>query len=154
MPLLRYFVFVGGALLTLLLSVAAVLPTEPLPANLNAAADLPVIRIHSDRKGPEAVLIDTSVPIHTASIVAAQAVPAVVATNPAPAAQAVTDFPPKARIREAFAQFRPEATPADAKKHEQKPQAKRKIVRAHIGPRPMMVAQQPRFGFFGNTTWW
>jgi hypothetical protein len=122
---------------------------------LTAAADLPVIRIHSDRKGPEAVVIDTSVPIQAAPVVAAQAAPAVVAA--APAVQAVSDFPPKARIREAFAQFRPEATPEDAKKHEQKPQAKRRIVRAHIAPHPrmMLVAQQPRFGFFGNNTaWW
>lgn len=137
----------------LLFGVAAVLPTEPLPANLNAAADLPVIRIHSDRKGPEAVVIDTNVPIQAAPVVAAQAAPPIAA--PAPATQAVSDFPPKARVREAFAQFRSEATQAETKKHDQKPQARRRVARAHIGPRPqmMMVAQQPRFGMF-NTSWW
>ena len=48
MPLARYFLFVGGVLLALLFLSDAYLPK--LPAAERADTDLPVIRIHSDRK--------------------------------------------------------------------------------------------------------
>ena len=58
MPLARYFVFVGGVLLALLFLSDAYLPK--LPAAQMADTDLPVIRIHTDRKWPERVVYDTS----------------------------------------------------------------------------------------------
>ncbi|MGH6737474.1 MAG: hypothetical protein ACREDY_00295, partial [Bradyrhizobium sp.] len=61
MPLLRYFLFVGGSLLALLFVVNAAYPVAPLPAALTSASDLPPIRIHSERKLPERVVFDTSV---------------------------------------------------------------------------------------------
>ena len=61
MPLLRYFLFVGGSLLALLFVVNAAYPTVPLPDTLTSAADLPPIRIHSERKLPDRVVFDTSV---------------------------------------------------------------------------------------------
>jgi len=45
MPLLRYFIFVGGSLLALLFVVNAAFPTEPLPETLTSGSDLPVVRI-------------------------------------------------------------------------------------------------------------
>jgi hypothetical protein len=59
MPLLRYFTFVGGALLALLVVVSAYFPgTEIITASDVAR---PVIRIASDRVGPARVDIDTRV---------------------------------------------------------------------------------------------
>src|ERR1700759_1347200 len=60
MPLLRYFIFVGGSLLALLFVVNVAFPMEPLPQQLTSGSDLPPVRIHSDRKLPERVVFDTS----------------------------------------------------------------------------------------------
>jgi hypothetical protein len=67
MPIARYFVFVGGTLLALLLAVdwyfadglavSSTLPVEYAPQ----AGDFN-IRIHSDRKWPEKLLLDTELP--------------------------------------------------------------------------------------------
>jgi hypothetical protein len=60
LPLRGYFLSVGGALLMLLLAADWVLPA-PLPSRLaDSHAASPPIRIHSELKGPEAVIIDTS----------------------------------------------------------------------------------------------
>jgi hypothetical protein len=59
-PLRNYFLCVGGALLVLLFAADSLLPA-PLPSNLiEYHSTLPPIRITSERKGPEAVVIDTS----------------------------------------------------------------------------------------------
>jgi hypothetical protein len=58
LPLRGYFLSVGGALLLLLLAADWVLPA-PLPSRLDPRSPLPKIRIHSELKGPEAVVIDT-----------------------------------------------------------------------------------------------
>ncbi len=62
MPLLRYFVFVGGALVALLFLSNAVLPKPPVAEVTNTASELPMIRIHSAQKWPQRVVIDTSLP--------------------------------------------------------------------------------------------
>jgi hypothetical protein len=145
MPLARYFLFVGAALLTLLFVVDAYLPKLPLEQRANAAADLSVIRIHSDRKWPERLVLDTTRPTIT------RAVTEVSVAAPA----GVADLPAKVRVREAFAQLTPtnsdQLHPADPGKVEPKPQRKRKTVaRSYAGPPTILVAQQPRFGFFGS----
>ena len=66
MPVLRYFFFVGGALLALLFISNSYLPNAPA-ADKTADAGEPgidksVIRIQSDRKWPERVVFDTSQP--------------------------------------------------------------------------------------------
>lgn len=153
MFVLRYFGYVGGALLALLFACNAVLPKQPLPDVVKSGSEVPAIRIQSERKWPERVVFDTTmVPI---------AAPA-----PAPVTITKTDTPPvvapqaqatpvtaKARVREAFAQF----TPAEPKAGAVKTQPKRKLAKARL-PHPMMVgrpvmlaAQQPHFGFFENT---
>jgi hypothetical protein len=151
MPILRYFVYVGGALLALLFVCDAVLPKEPALATNVAAADHPLIRIHSERKWPKPIVFDTNMP---------RIAPVSVASNAAPAPTAAADIAAKARLREAFAQL-PEPRTAvaepktpEATKVEAKPQPKRRVAKARTAPRPplMLVAQQPRFGLF-NTTW-
>jgi hypothetical protein len=142
MPLARYFFLVGGVLLALLFGVDAVLPK--LPVSDRADTDLPVIRIHSDRKWPERVVFDTSLP----TIVAAPA--KVEASVPAPAE--VADVSAKARVRNALALLQPSAPKqlqtSEFKMPEPKLQRKRKVAKKHPAPPMMLVAQQPRFGFF------
>lgn len=60
MPLARYFLYVGGVLLALLLILDAYLPQ--VPVSERAHVDLPLIRIHSAQKWPERVVYDTSLP--------------------------------------------------------------------------------------------
>ena len=146
MPLARYFVYVGAVLLALLFVVDAVLPQLPAAdANRTATAvDRSIIRIHSDRKWPERVVFDTNIP----TIVPAQTVKAEVVV-PTPVPVIAADVSAKARVRKAFAQF----VPPEPKKPEPKLQRKRKIAKNHAAPPMVVVAQQPRFGFFENSTW-
>jgi hypothetical protein len=159
MPIFRYFMFVGGALLALLFAANFVWPASPVAqAVATAGYDQPLIRIRSDRHLPDRVVLDTSQPAIAAPVVKTAAVAA-----PQPPAQ--TDVSPvlsemsaKARVRETFAQFTPKGDLASAKQADAKPQApaKRKVARTRPAPQrgqPMMlVAQQPHFGLF-NTTW-
>jgi len=143
MLLVRYFLSVGGVLLALLFVADAVVPKMPAAdTNRNDAdIDKAVIRIHTDRKWPERVVFDTSMPT---TIVPAQTVKAeAVVPPPTP----VADVSAKTRVREAFAQF----VAPEPKKPEAKPQRKRKIAKSRVAPPMIQVAQQPRFGFFN--TW-
>jgi len=76
MPLLRYFTFVGGALLALLIVVSSYFPETETITHRDVAR--PVIRIASDRVGPPRVDIDTRaqtavVPTSVPEILAASA---------------------------------------------------------------------------------
>ncbi|WP_445216005.1 hypothetical protein ACKWRH_27005 [Bradyrhizobium sp. Pa8] len=167
MPIFRYFVFVGGALLALLFAAGYVLPSQPgAPAIVTASNDQPLIRIRSDRHLPERVVLDTSQPTIAAPAVKTAAVVAPQPSVQEAASPGLAEMSAKARVRETFAQFTP--APKDAaRKADAKPQAqaqppqataqpKRKVARSHPAPqqgRPMMmVAQRPQFGFF-NSTW-
>lgn len=139
MPLARYFLYVGGVLLSLLFIADAYLPKPP--ASERADTERPAIRIHSDRKWPERVVFDTSLPTIT----------------PARSANAETGIPAPARLRDAFALLEPSAQkqaqlPA-TKKLEPKPQRTRKIAKRRAPPPMVLVAQQPPIGFFANSTW-
>jgi hypothetical protein len=153
MPVLRYFLFVGGALLALLFVAAEAFPVLPVAQGTNvAAADLPMIRIRTDRKWPERVVFDTSAPtVVPVTVVAAVPAPTQTAKNEtrvaAPAG--VADAGTKATARDAFAQL----TPSDLKKVNPKPQQKRRIAKRHVAPPPMQVAQRPQFGLFANNIW-
>jgi hypothetical protein len=59
-PLRDYFLWVGGALLMLLFAADSLLPPPPPSKLIESHSTLPPIRITSDRKGPEAVVIDTN----------------------------------------------------------------------------------------------
>jgi hypothetical protein len=138
MPLVRYFFFVGGALLALLFVFDAYAPPLPVADRIEAGIDLPAtIRINSDRKWPEPVVFDTSMPV---------VIPTQLATAEAgvPAPTTVAAVSAGARVRDAFAQF----TPADPRKPEPKLLPKRKIAKSR--PTTVLAAQQPRFGFLAN----
>ena len=142
MPLARYFLFVGGVLVALLLVSGWLLPKLPMTGTAEMGADKSFLRISSDRKWPERVVFDTSV----APIAPAPTVSAEEAVTP-PAPPTVVDV--TAKVRDAFAQLEP----PELKKPEPKPQRKRKIAKKHLGPPRVLVAQQPRFGFFVSNIW-
>ena len=147
MPVARYFLLVGGVLLALLFLSNEVLPQLPVAARVaEAGLNKSAIRISSDRKWPERVVFDTNMP----TIVPAIA-PALVAKAEAavPAPAAVAEVSAQARALQAFAQLKP----SEPTKPEPKPQHKRKIAKTRVAPPMVVVAQQPRFGFFGNDTW-
>jgi hypothetical protein len=150
MPVARYFLFVGGVLLALLLAIDALVPQQTVAASQSAPSiDKTVVRIRSDQKPPERVVYDTNLP----TVVPPSAVMAQVAVAPS-AAPASADATAQARVRETFAQF----VPAEAKKPEG--QRKRKIAKPRPAapmqfaqPRQVRVAQQSQFGFFGGSNW-
>ena len=141
MPLARYFLYVGGVLLTLVFILDACL--TKLPVMERAHVNSPIIRILSERKWPERIVFDNTLP----TIVPAQT--AIVEDR--------VSGPAKEREREAFALMQS----SDAKRlessapgrRELKPQRQRKIVKRHVMPRSLLVARQPQFGWFGNTIW-
>jgi hypothetical protein len=142
MPLMRYFVFVGGALLALLFIVNAFSPPLPATKSAQSAADLSVIRIHSDTKWPEAVVFDTTRPTITP---AAAPVPVIAETTPPP--QKNAGAASQDRMRQAFAE-----APANPSRSE--PKRKRKsVAKNYFGPQRMVVAQQPTPFFFGSRFW-
>jgi hypothetical protein len=176
MPLLRYFLFVGGTLIALLLVANVAFPTAPLPENLTAGAELPPIRIKSERKLPERVVIDTSVALPTqaaaAPVVIAQAKPQVQPTArvaaPVTQTKAQALAPPaisaKARVREAFAQLPQEEDAFEPKMSDMatvvvpgpkmypaRQPTKHKVAAKPRSTHPLMVAQQPHFGGVNNT---
>ena len=75
MPVARYFLFVGGVLLALLLALDALVPQQAVVASQAApSVDKTVVRIRSDQKPPERVVYDTSLPTIVPPTVTAQAV--------------------------------------------------------------------------------
>jgi len=135
---------VGGALLAMLFVVDALVPDRP--AIHGGAAGSATIRIHSDWKLPERVVLDTSRP----TIVAADV--AEVEHGAPPGA----DFP-QTRVREALARLgAPDAERPPARssaKVDAKPQRPNKIVRRHIEKNIRLVARPPQYGRFGNQVW-
>ncbi len=145
MPLARYFLFVGGALLALLFLVDACLPELPVPER--ADTHLTIIRIHSEQKWPQRIVYDTSIP----TIIPA---PETARADASPTAS-VADVSTKAR--QAFAQLQRsdanEFQRSDQRKREPKPQRQRKIAKRNGPPLTMLVARQPQFGWFGPRIW-
>ena len=140
MPLKRYFFFVGGVLLALLFVSDAYLP-KPTVAD-RTSVDLPVIRIHSDRKWPERVVYDTSLP----TIIPEQIAKSDVDVSAPPT---VIDVLTKTEAREALAQL----PPSDPKKLEPRPQRQRKIAKYRALPPMFLVARHPQYGWYGNSNW-
>jgi hypothetical protein len=148
MLLLRYFFFVGGALLALLFAADAYLPKSPAIERATATADLSMIRIRSDRKWPERIVFDTTQPT-TAPPKAAMSELRI--RQPTSGADAAS----KAPMREAFAQLPSNANqlqPADQRRPEQR-RKRKAVARTYIGQPALRVAEQPRFGLFGNGFW-
>jgi hypothetical protein len=146
MPVARYFLYVGGVLITLLFILDAWFPRFPVAERANA--NLPVIRIHSDRKWPERIVFDTSLPT---------SIPPQIASNEGSIPATATNVSVKATEREAFAQIQPsdakQLQPSNSKKREPNLQRKGKIARRHTAPLPFLAARQPQLGWFRNSIW-
>jgi len=141
MPVVRYFLFVGGALLALLLALDAFAPQQvAVASNTAPGVDKTVVRIRSDQKLPERVVYDTNLPTIVPPAPTVQAAAAPVVPNAEATAQT--------RVRDTFAQF----VPAESKKLEPQVQHKRKVAKVRANP-AVRVAQQSPFGFFGGPGW-
>ncbi|WP_354223140.1 hypothetical protein [Bradyrhizobium sp. F1.4.3] len=144
MPVARYLFYVGGALLALLVVADACLSDRPA-GHAGPGASV-AIRIHSDRKLPELVVLDTSQPTIAPTEIA----------KAEPGAPPGTDSP-QTRAREAFAQLqRPDADRIQSRqsvKPEAKPQRQSKIARRRIERRIRLVARPPQYGWFGYQVW-
>ena len=107
---------------------------------------MPIIRIHSDRKWPERIVFDTSVPT---------IIPAQIASGEPSILPPETggDVAVKAREREAFAQLQPSDTKqVKSRKPEPKSQRKSRIARRYVPPH-FTSAPQWQFGWFGQSPW-
>ena len=144
MPLARYFLWVSGALLAVLLIANWSLPG--LPDAEKASVNPPLIRIQSEQKWPERIVYDTSreatVAAPSASARPGKAPPAAVANVLATARDA---------FAEAAASDTSKAQSVDQKKLDAKPHAKRKVARRRAPV--LMVERRPQFGWFGPTYW-
>jgi hypothetical protein len=129
MPVLRYFVFAGAALLALLFAVNAYLPA-PVTAQRDASnLDKTTIRINGTAPVAERVTIDTSIPT---------IVPP--AAQPAALASAQDDSK-----RDAYARMDDEASVEHAATPVAAPQTpvKKVAARKHPKPRPVVVMARP-----------
>jgi hypothetical protein len=142
MPVLRYFILVGGALLALLFVADAYAPAQPVAAKADSvvAGDNPILRIRSDRKWPQAIVFDTTQPTIVPPVVKAEA-------NVAAPAN-VAEISPKARVRETFAQF----VPVEPRLEPKQSPRKRKVAKYAASSRLAQVAPPTRFGV-GNNIW-
>ena len=135
MPLGRYFVFVGGLLLALLFLIDSYLPqTAARPAG--ADADRSIIRIHSARQWPSAVVFDTTQPLIASPPQAAWA-------EASPASTPPVRRPP----HEALALAQTTDIPAAAAAYPAAPKhVKRKVRTARPDPSERVASSEP-FGF-------
>jgi hypothetical protein len=149
MPLARYFSIVGGVLLALLVILDAYFPALPVAAK--PKVHLPVIRIHTDRKWPERIAYDTSLPtIVPASIasVDADAIP--------PTADLIVDASAAARELAAFAMLPSSVSrtqDASTKVQQHKPRHYRKVTRKRAPAPRIAMVRHPQFGWFGRSFW-
>ncbi|APG13767.1 hypothetical protein BKD09_35965 [Bradyrhizobium japonicum] len=151
MPLLAYLWKVGAALLLLLFVADYCVPRGQIPEQV--PADRPAIRIHSDRKWPERIVLDARSP----TIVSAA--PAVKIPDVA-MSSGVTE-PPVNRIdnptvANALAMLpRPDARPPESidRKRQHKTSNVAARPRRHVKPQMLLVARQGQFGWFGFRTW-
>src|SRR6516165_7359839 len=143
MPLARYFLWISGALLAVLLIANWSLPG--LPGAERTSVNPPLVRIQSEQKWPERIVYDTSreaiVPASAASARPDKASPAAVADVSATARDAFAEAPADTS----------KAQSVDQKKPDAKPNAKRKVARRRA---PVLVVQRyPQFGWYGRNYW-
>jgi hypothetical protein len=105
-PIARYFMFVGCTLVALLFIAGWCLPTPPaMFADRSVATDRAIIRIKSAHKWPEKIILDTSQPTITASVVMDS--PVARSSVPLP-----SDKAPDQSNLEAMALLKPDTQPA------------------------------------------
>jgi hypothetical protein len=116
-------------------------PRQPAIDSGNSGSKLPKIRIHSEQKGPEAVVIDTSQPIIGPPLTANGDVPKAVS-------------PPAPQVAENVAQFvSPSLSQTDVKelsKVEPRPHSRRNVGKARTKRPPVSYALRPDIGPFDS----
>ncbi|MGY0571719.1 hypothetical protein ACTGJ9_012225 [Bradyrhizobium sp. RDM12] len=136
MPLMKYFVFVGSALVLLLIGIAWFFQ-QPAPEPSRSEVEQPTIRISSAEQLPERVVIDTSLP----TIVPPSVIFDASTTAVEPAQQ---------RSQVAFAEFNADPKPAasnadaDIRKHVARREPAKKVV-AHRAAAPLNIAPAPAY---------
>ena len=151
MPLGRYFLLVGGALLIMLLVAGWYLPSPPVVEQVETRQ--PKIRIHSDKKLPERVVFDTSMPAVTHAVN-----PTTAETDPLSSPPSADDL--SAKARQAFARMQSSDTSkarvAELKRAEFKTSpSRRSETRKRVPtPRKIRLARQPQFDWFGGRMLW
>jgi hypothetical protein len=147
MPLARYFVIVGGVLLALLFIADAFLPKFEVAERVTV--NLPVIRIHSDRKWPERIVYDTSLPTIVPAQFQIREANVLAPTMP-------THVSDTSKQREAFAQMRTSEPSrlqlSGPRKREQKSLGSKVAKRRVVSPM-VLVSRQTQFGWFGSSMW-
>ena len=149
MPLARYFLLVGGALLVVLLVAGACLPSLPVVEQVETQRTK--IRIHTEMKLPERVVFDTSRP----AVTPMEPVTAETGTPSLPSAADVS-----AKAWQALAHLQSSDVsrmkPADTKRPELKsaPSRKSETRKRAAAPRKVRLARQPQFDWFGGRMWW
>ena len=150
MPLARYFLLVGGALLVVLLVAGAWLPL--LPVVEQAETQRPKIRILTEMKLPERVVFDTSMPAVTHPLGPVRAETGV------PSLPSADDV--SAKARQAFAHLQSsdvsKSKLADTKRPELKsaPSRKSETRKRAAAPRKVRLARHPQFDWFGGRMLW
>jgi hypothetical protein len=152
MPLARYFSLVGGVLLALLFILDAWFPK--LPVLDRPHANLPLIRIHSDRKWPERIVYATS---HSPIVPISMASPEVIIQAPEMVAEASAG----PRKLEAFAMLPPSgeqlqasnATIRKLARHQRKIVRKRSPVPSFAMAGRLQFSQFHQFGWSGRSFW-
>jgi hypothetical protein len=141
----------GGALLMALLVAGAYLPSPPVVEQVETRQTK--VRIHSDKKLPERVVFDTSMPAVTHPV------------DPMTAKTDTQSGPPSAddlsaKARQAFARLQSSDTSkakvAELKRPEFKTSPSRRgETRKHApAPRKIRLARQPQFDWFGGRMLW
>ena len=148
MPLLRYFIFIGIALLGLLFLTDAYFPKEAIASASASVDDRPALRIRSDQQWPERIVLDTNQPTIVPQVsepqrIVRQVVPSIVKP------EAVADAIPAYSPLEALAQL-----PSTEPKKVVRKMRKRKLARSHrqlVMRTPVTrTAENYGFDFFGT----
>ena len=150
MPLLAYFWKVGAAILALLFVADFCLPKAPVTEK--TAGDRPVILIHSDRKWPERVVLDTSTQVVVA---AAPAVSTSQAAAPPDRAEPPLIRAETPAVANALAMAQREAPPRDVVDHKRPRKTQHVAVRSkrHAPPQMLLAARPGQFAWFGYRYW-
>ncbi|MCP3372991.1 hypothetical protein [Bradyrhizobium cajani] len=150
MPLLAYFWKIGAALLALLFVADFCL--IPSPVAEKTAMDQPAIRIHSDRKWPERVVLDTSMPVVVA---AATDLAAAQAAAPLDRAESPIIRPESPAVANALAMASTGPPPREvvARKRPHKSQHVAMRSKRHAPPQMVPAGRQEQFAWFGYRYW-
>jgi hypothetical protein len=148
MSLAGYFRNVGAALLALLW-IADFYVARP-PVAQTTTVDQPAIRIHSDRKWPERVVLDTSTPIVSTTLAASDRNIEASLAAAAPRASSAL-----AKAGDAFAMLTPTDTRGteSAAQDERQSKVAARPVRKKSRPHTLPASPESQFAWFGFRPW-